>query len=265
MAPMKSLLSILTFSVALSLGLFSTPGFSTQRQAQLQPTPQDQKLTRVWEVSQTFKPPNRGAPPRTDHAGSRNDSCVSSSDKIALLLPEKKPEESPFGLTVSKYPTFFGYIPQSSAQIGEFILIAQNNQIVHRTRFALPSQPGIVSISLPAKDSPPLEVGKRYQWFLIIVCNPDDRSENAISTRGWIERIQPSQIIVEQLLNGTPRSLPAVYANAGIWYEALTSLVDLRRLQPDDPMLEADWEELLKSVGLKQFIQKPLFDCCKAE
>lgn len=243
-----------TVAVALSLELYITPGLTTQRQV-LQPQGfLDQRTGIGWEVSQFRPRQGIGAPPRTGGGGRRNELCVSSSEKpLTALTPRNQ-----VGLTVSESPTFFGYIPKSSAKAGEFILMNQSNRVIYRTSFEIPSQPGIVSINLPAKELPPLEVGKMYQWYLVLVCNPDDRSDDEISAAGWIQRTQSSQALVNQLQTATPSTRPAVYAADGIWYEALASLVALRREQPNDPKLVSDWEKLLKSVGLQGFIQEPL-------
>ena len=53
-----------------------------------------------------------------------------------------------------------------------------------------------------------------------------------------------------QLDTATPRELPLLYANAGIWHETLTTLVKLRQENPRDTELENYWINILNSVGL---------------
>jgi len=50
-----------------------------------------------------------------------------------------------------------------------------------------------------------------------------------------------------------------IYAKAGIWYDALSNLAELRRRNPNDPTVIRDWQELLKSVGMEKIAQEPLF------
>ena len=50
-----------------------------------------------------------------------------------------------------------------------------------------------------------------------------------------------------------------VYANAEIWHETIDNMVQLREAYPDE------WEELLESVGLEDFAQDKILDCCKAD
>lgn len=205
-------------------------------------------------LAQIYRPPNRGTPASTEGAGTRGSSCVALSEKNKLkpLIPTGN-----IGLTVSEHPTFFGYIPKSDAKAGEFVLRDQNNQLIYRTRFALPSQAGIVSISVPPTRS--LALGKMYQWSFVLVCDLSDRSNNEISPPAWIERIQPSQTLTERIKNATPETLPAVYADAGIWYDALASRVKLFPSQPQ-AQWQQNWEQLLTTAGLQAFISEPLVE-----
>ena len=52
--------------------------------------------------------------------------------------------------------------------------------------------------------------------------------------------------------------LPALYAQAGIWYEALATLAELRRSKPNDSVLISAWESLLQSVGLDTVAKEPI-------
>ena len=233
---------------AVSLELSIAPGLSISGS----PFP-EAKINPSWEIAQTFRPPNRGTPEATEGAGTRGSSCVALSErnKLKPLIPTGN-----IGLTVSEHPTFFGYIPKSTAKLGEFVLREPNNRVVYRTRFALPSQPGIVSISLPAT-ARSLEIGKQYQWSFILICDPEDRSDSASTPPAWIERIEQSETLAEQIKNATPETLPAVYAEAGIWFDALASRVKLLPSQSQTEW-QQNWELLLSTAGLQAFVQQPL-------
>lgn len=237
---------------AVSLELFIAPGLSISGQKQFEPLSPDLKINPSWEVAQTFRPPNRGAPAATEGAGTRGSTCLALSErnKLKPLIPTEN-----IGLTVSEQPTFFGYIPKSDAKLGEFLLKDRNNRLVYRTNFALPSQPGIVSISLPPTVA--LEIGKQYQWSFVLVCDLEDRSDSAISPPAWIERIEESETLAQEINNATPETLPAVYAEAGIWFDALASRVKLLPSQPQTEW-QQNWEELLSTAGLQAFVEEPL-------
>lgn len=250
---LKYALSIASLS-AVSLELFIAPSLSISGQKQSQQPSPDAKINSSWEIAQTYRPPNRGAPASTEGAGTRGTSCIalSEKDKLKPLIPTGN-----IGLTVSEHPTFFGYIPKSDAKAGEFVLRDQNNQLIYRTSFALPSQPGIVNISLPTTVA--LEIGKMYRWSFVLICDPDDRSDSTISPPAWIQRIEPDETLAEQVKNATPETLPAVYADAGIWYDALANRV---KLLPSQPKAEwqQNWELLLRTAGLQEFVQEPFVE-----
>jgi hypothetical protein len=50
----------------------------------------------------------------------------------------------------------------------------------------------------------------------------------------------------------------AIYASNGIWYEALTTLAQLRQNSPQDATLQQEWQDLLIFVGLNDIAAKPL-------
>ncbi len=245
-APIQYLLSTASMT-AVALELFIAPGWSISGQNQFETAASD------WQIAQAFRVPNRGTPATTEGAGTRGGSCLplSERNKLKPLIPTGN-----IGLTVSEHPTFFGYIPKSNAKLGEFVLRDRNNRLVYRTRFAIPSQPGIISISLPAT-ARSLEIGKQYQWFFLLICDPEDRSDSAISPPAWIERIEQSETLAEQIKNATPETLPALYAEAGIWFDALASRVNLFSSQPE-PEWQQNWELLLTTAGLQAFVQEPL-------
>ncbi|MBH8577015.1 DUF928 domain-containing protein [Nostocaceae cyanobacterium CENA369] len=200
-----------------------------------------------------FTPPKVDAPENRRGGASRGENCSLSNKSIKALLPA-----SNIGLTVEKYPTFFVYIPPTSSHIVEFELHEGNkNQVVYKTRFIAPDSAGVISFSLPNnKTVEPLQIGKNYRWFFTVICNPEDSSENLL-VQGWVQRIQPSAILVNQLQKAQLRDRPRIYAQAGIWHETLTTLADLRYSNPQDSSLVTDWKELLKSVGLSDVAEEP--------
>lgn len=261
-------IAVATLSTTLFLQIFVVPVFSTTKQSEYSQQNQQQNTDRSWEISQIFRSPrNRGVPPAAAGAGTRNGSCVpSTEDKLPLtaLVPKSSSEqEGQLGLTVSERPTFVGYIPKANAENGELLIFENvsptNDRLIIRQSFPLSDRAGIVSINLSA-NSKTLEVGKMYKWKLRIVCNPDDRSQDVQSNAVWVQRIQPDSTLTNQIKNATPMNLSAVYAEAGIWQEALASLVKARQAQPTNSTLTTNWEQMLKSVGLDPFVQAPIIN-----
>ena len=266
----KSSLQRMTL-VALSLELLTTVSFPMQAQAKSL----NQKELERWEVSTRptqfprsgggmpsilqaqavrFITPNVGRPRRREAAAVRGGSDNFTDEQLVALLPTTEP-----ALTVSAYPTIFVSLPRTSAEKGEFLLVrGDKDEVLYETPITLPSNSGIVSVSLPNNATlPPLEVGKTYRWYFLVIRKPQDRTEDMVA-EGQIERVEPNPNLVAQLKTASPRDRVALYAEAGIWYDAIDSIAQLRRSSPNDTAIAADWAELLKSVGLDTISQKPL-------
>lgn len=208
-------------------------------------------------ISQSFQPPDRGAPPRTADGGSRGCGLVKPGQKgLTALTPGNF-----LPLTVSEHPTFFWYVPSSSAEKLEFTLMDEtDSQVIYTTTIPVPSKAGIVGFTLPKANAPALKTGKMYHWYLAMVCNSNDRTGDTV-VDGWIERTSQSASLTEQLKQANSlREQAAVYAEAGIWHEAVSTLANLRQKQPENPELLNSWGELLRSVQLEQFAQEPVVD-----
>jgi hypothetical protein len=241
-------------SVAIALGLIFTPlSIHAMPAAKVRPVAvlKNQKPVRI---SQSFKPPNRGAPPPTAGGATRGNSCVPSHKKPISLIPKDR-----LGLTFSARPTFHWHIPSSPAKTAKFLILTGDDvDVVYEATIPLPAKAGIISYALP-KNAPPLEIGKRYHWFLTLDCNPADQGVNPI-TEGWTERIAPDVVLLKQLEKANLTTRASLYASNGIWHEAITTLGSLRRMSPQDSDAIAGWNELLTSVGLSAIATEPLVD-----
>ena len=201
---------------------------------------------------------SRGRPRRKGGTGSRGN-CLDQGMPLTALVPT-----SNLGLTVSSNPTFWFYVPYKPDDVlaGEFSLQDVENNEVYRTPFTLTGTPGIVSISLPDTKAP-LEIGKRYRWYFKIYC-PLQESFAPLTpafVQGWVQRVSLNDInphLESQLkAEKTPLKRIALYAENGIWHEALTGLAELRRTSLRDVSL-GDWAELLRAIGLERLVQEPL-------
>lgn len=203
-----------------------------------------------------YVPPNRGLPGRREGGGTRG-GCIEAQPSLTALIPSQN-----FGTTVQPYPTFFWYIPQTTATTAEFVLM-DGNQTLYETTIALPKTPGILPISLPGDGSvAPLTVGKDYQWYFSIVCNADDRSGDLL-TRGWVQRQAVTPDLAAKLSQASAADRATVYAQAGIWYDAVATLANLQQppltpvALPQRQILSDRWSKLLESVGLGNFADQP--------
>jgi hypothetical protein len=166
---------------------------------------------------------------------------------MTALVPSQN-----FGYTLAAYPTFFIYVPQfysENAVAAEFILSDADDNELYRANFQTAKTSGIISLSLPASANlPPLEVGKDYHWSFALVCDASDRSADVV-VDSWIQRTTPTAELATQLQTATAEQQPAIYAQRGIWYDALNSLATLRG-QTGNSVPASQWVNLLNSVGL---------------
>ncbi len=203
-------------------------------------------------LAENFNTPRQGLPGRRVGGGSRGN-CNFGEQMLTALIPKNN-----LGLTVAGHPKFFFYIPQTTnSQVVEFVLRDETDRQIYETTFKTNGTSGVISLSLP--NSAPLkalEIGKKYQWYFSIICNPQNRA-NDVSVDGWIQRVKLSPTLTSELEKVAPRGRAALYATAGIWHEALTTLAALRHSRPDDSTIAAEWAQLLQSVGLDNIAQEP--------
>lgn len=244
--------TVLALSLLLPILAISPPSVQAAPATPARSTPK--------KLGLSFKAPNRGAPASTTGGATRGGVCTPGNKVLMPLMPQQR-----LGLTFSDRPSFFLYVPPSPNQTAEFLLLGNDDtEVIYQSTFSLPTKPGIVRFDLPT-DAPALQVGKQYHWYVTLICDAAKGPSGNPSVEGWIERTTPSPKLAKAIKTTKPANRPALYAEAGVWHETVTSLADLRRRTPNDPKLLSAWKELMKSVGLDSVAAEPLFDCCLAK
>jgi hypothetical protein len=209
-----------------------------------------------------FTPPlTDKKPTKTSGAGSRGGKCIQASPVEASAEPSVKALAKPplmvlmpvvnTGLTSAEHPSFWIYVPETPAKRAVLSLRENGLKPHSQTFFDIPETPGVISLSLP-QSAPALEVGKTYQWAVILICG-EKLSPNDPVIVSWVSRIA-----------STPSTQPttlgkaAVYGRQGIWFDALTALGQARRSQPNQPELQSAWADFLASAGLQAIVSEPL-------
>lgn len=172
-----------------------------------------------------------------------------------MSLVALMPNRANAGKTATATPTLYWYVPQNTATEGEFVLLDQDKNEVYQTTFALPSQPGVVKLSIPTKAA--LKPGNSYSWSFMIICNSQYRNRDEY-VEGVIEYAELDSDLKSQLEKQTPLEQAKLYAENKIWFETLNIIAQVRSENP------TEWEELLKSVGLEEIVPEPFADCCTA-
>lgn len=208
-----------------------------------------------------FRPPQDNKKPkeRTVGGGSRQDTYCRQDATFANLANSRSSKSSliflvppnNFGLTMAERPKLWIDLPATSAR--QVVLSIREEGTTHHSKTLIPitGDSGMIYLQPPA-DSPPLEVGKTYQWSVVLVCGTKP-SPNNPGFETWVSRVD----IPEPIEQKSVLEQAAWYGKQGIWYDALNSLIQVRRSQPDNQDLIRIWTDFLKSGGLKEIASEP--------
>jgi len=259
---MKSSSQSIKLSLVLAFSCTSLLGSLTSVVAK----PTSQASGRSQVVRFNPPPPPPGPPPggRPIGGASRGGSlsvCPPVKTELTALAPfteEPGTVKNVWGLTTVERPSWLFYVPyiKNSAYPAEFVLQDQQSNPIYQKAIALPERPGVIRVSLPA-NAPPLEVGKQYRWFFSIYCDQQKESP-PIYVEGVIQRVNLKQATVQELNTAEPLKRFAIYAQNGIWYEALTTLAELRQKNPKNTAVQSEWQNLLGSIRLDKLAAEPI-------
>ncbi|WP_375515757.1 DUF928 domain-containing protein [uncultured Nostoc sp.] len=247
----QQLISLIT----IGLFLMGTQPTIAQSNANIPRPTNRSKLQRI-----IFKPPlNQGKPKFTLSAGSRSNwqcpqdatSTTTSSNQIPVM--SVVPTDSNYGLTIAEHPTFLVYLPQTSAKQVVLSLITEDNQLYSQSFILIKGEPGIIGIK-SADSSPPLQVGKNYQWALALICGEKPSPNDPVIT-SWVHRVALPQLQSQQR---TTLEQVDAYSEEGIWYDAVIALAQIKNTQPDNQVIADTWTDFLKSVGLEAIATQSL-------
>ena len=210
-------------------------------------------------------PPQRGIAGNRAGAAART-MCPLVSQPLTAIVPQYRSsaqENQVWGLTTMEHPTFLFYVPYTKPALIDISFTLQDESnpadqkiIYQNTTIAPASTAGMMQITVP-KSSPTLAANKPYRWFLELNmgCTSGQRP---ILVEGWIQRTQLDRNLSNQIDRATPTEKVALYAENGLWHDALTILANLQVAKPQDPELTQDWQNLLNAIGLRELADRPL-------
>ena len=114
----------------------------------------------------------------------------------------------------------------TSAKKAFFSLQDEDTNHHYQTTLHLPEKSGVVEVKLP-NSAPALKTGKNYKWSLVIICT-EDLEPDSPSVSGWIRRVEPNRSLARQQNQTSQLESISKLAEAGIWYDALSNLAQLR-------------------------------------
>lgn len=195
----------------------------------------------------TYRPPNRlTRATRTAGTGVRGLCHQLSRIEVTPLVPNNH-----IGQTLSKRPTFLAYV--AGAKSAEFTLVEPNVEKPLLVKTVTPDAQGIVRVELP-ESLPDLAIGKNYRWSVAVVCNPNRRSGDVFA-QSWIQRVEPSAALTQKLSTTNSKLEQArVYAEAGVWYDAIATLTQANQADPNNSIIRSDLSALLSQVQIRNIV-----------
>jgi Domain of Unknown Function (DUF928) len=165
---------------------------------------------------------------------------------IAALVP-KSPQQVAWGRTISHHPTVWIDAPQGLSEnlLVEIAVREQNGQPIAKQSFAIEQNipAGAIGISFPLKTQ--LQLDRTYRWEVAFYCDTEERVDSPLIVQGQIQRITPPS----KLTAKSPLEMAQIFAENGIWYDALSQLGDRLATTPDRDLTTA-WSELLGLAGI---------------
>jgi hypothetical protein len=188
-----------------------------------------------------YKPPLRGAP------GGRVGGGTRGTPRDMFVFSALAPDHS--GLTVQEQPPLFWFISgPTSFPVELTITDPRVPRPLVEKRLQTPVGAGVHAIRL-ADHGVRLAPGVQYRWFVAIVPDQARRSRDILAG-GTIERVDAPEELRSRLGQAPPEQLPFVYAEAGLWYDALATISELIERAPGNREHRRQRAALLSQVGL---------------
>lgn len=204
--------------------------------------------SQVYDKPLVYTPPLRGAPSLRVGGATRSlkkQDARRQPKNVQVLAPPHT------GLTISGKPTLYWFVAKPGKV--RFELAIRVNGVfrtVFRRDLAKWANPGIHAVDL-ADHKFSLKIDTEYRWLVAVVDDAGRRVKD-MAASGTIRRISPRSSLVKKLSerSGTPKFY--VYAEEGIFYDAVDELSKGIALRGDDRKLRQLRASLMDQIGLSQ-------------
>ena len=184
-------------------------------------------------------------------AGEARGQCGSTEFPLTALVPV-----SNWGKTVKEHPTFWFYVPShstSATQI-EFVLQDQDRNNLSKQQLSIDGNSDYVNTRVP-QHLPGLKIGEWYRWYLKVYCDHEKLYPPKV-VYGWIRRVKIDNNLRSQLRDNQDKSYE-VYGKAGIWFDAIDSLLQTDSIKKTSPNFQQGWQQLIKAKGVELNLPQP--------
>jgi hypothetical protein len=190
-----------------------------------------------------YKPPLRGSPAGRVGGGTRG---ITDRESFSLLV--LAPDH--VGMTVKEQPCLYWYISKPLPYSFELTVIERKaEKPLFENIIKNPERGGIQSIRLTDYNVH-LRRNVQYKWFVTLVTDANHRSKDILAG-GIITSVEPSQTLLAKLKAGD-NNAPFIYAEEGLWYDAMETVSGMIDATPNDANLRKLRASLLKDVGLAE-------------
>ncbi len=190
-----------------------------------------------------YVPPMRGAPLPKNRVGGGTRGPHADPLLIDVITPDHR------GLTTSDQPALFWFI---SAATDRKIKIGLTRMDTYETVIDVVltdgAAAGIHRLDL-ADYGVKLDRGVEYAWGMAVV-DGDHEDSGDLVAKGSIVLDEESESLKSALANASANETPFVYAQNGIWFDAIANLCELIDRHPDNPSLRMQRAALCKEVKL---------------
>jgi hypothetical protein len=189
----------------------------------------------------SYRPPMRGAP--ASRVGGASRGIGDATLELSVLAPDHT------GLTTKSQPTLYWYLSKPvNARLDVTVTNDEEIDPLLEKTIGIPESGGIQRLDL-ATAGTRLEPGIEYRWFVSITPDEEQRSNDIVAS-GTIEYTAPDADLERRVAGADEREQAALFAENGMWYDAIDSLSRAIERNPDDASLRALRAAMLEQVGL---------------
>jgi hypothetical protein len=190
-----------------------------------------------------YIPPSRGRAQTRSGGGTRG---LPGMPTLSVIAPDHE------ALTTKAQPTVYWYISGATSARVDFTLIEESavEPLIEITLNG-PVKEGLHALRL-ADFGLSLESEATYLWFVSVIPDAEQHAEDLVSGAA-IRRISAPEALQSSLAGAAaPGAEFAVYAENGIWYDAISTLAVARSASPSDAELQEQQATLLDQVDLPE-------------
>jgi hypothetical protein len=210
----------------------SSENLSSPAKVESAPAPATSKLF--------YKPPaDAGKIPTRVSGGARGEGIDTS---LFALVPDH------VAVTTKAQPSLFWFQSKSAKAKLELTLVEpKKSKPLLSLTTPQADQAGIRHVKL-VKHKVELQPDVVYEWMVAIVPDPENRSKDVVA-KGVIKRIKTPDDVANRIAGASETEQAAIYAQNGIWYDALEAITNAIEAQPDNAALREQRASLLRQIG----------------